>query len=49
MFTAGEYVEVRVNGQWVVARVRRMVGNMVIAYRADGFIWLGDHVYVNAV
>lgn len=49
MFQHGEYVEVFCNGNWIVARVRRIVGDMIEARRKDGFIWLGVIEYVKPI
>ena len=41
MFEHGEYVEVFCNDQWITCRVFRIIRDMIIAKRQDGFIWLG--------
>jgi hypothetical protein len=50
MFEHGEYVQVVVNGnEWVTCRIFRIIKDMVIAKRADGFTWLGVIDYVRPV
>ena len=50
LYQNGEYIEAWVSGEWQVCRVSRCEPwGVVVAYRDDGFWWIGHCTYTNPV